>query len=163
MPPSAVFLRQLAEEVAAWATFDAGLNAPARELFLFVLHAAHESGDLGIRAHVATGLARQEIHLSNQDTALALVQLAHTAADVRTPNAVSMLHTVNALAYAKKPDSNQCRCFIQLTMDGYKPESIDNDPPWIRYFTPVKLSGDTANTLFDLLITEPRAVPEQSW
>jgi hypothetical protein len=83
------------------------------------------------------------------------VQLAHTAADVLTPNAVSMLHTVKALAYAKKPDPDQCHQFIQLAMDSYKPESIDNDPPWIRFFTPAKLNGDTANALFDLVITNP--------
>ncbi|MGH3833363.1 MAG: hypothetical protein ACRDRS_23500 [Pseudonocardiaceae bacterium] len=142
---------QLAD-LAAWANFDAGLNTQARELFLLGLHAAHESGDLGIRAHVATGLARQEIHTGNPDAALELVQLAHTAADVLTPNAVSMLHTVKALAYARKPDSIQCRRFIQLGMDHYKPESIENDPPWLRFFTPAKLNGDAANALFDLLI-----------
>ncbi|MGH3718887.1 MAG: helix-turn-helix transcriptional regulator [Pseudonocardiaceae bacterium] len=148
----AATVAQLAD-LAAWATFDAGLNTQARELFLLGLRAAHESGDLGIRAHVATGLARQEIHTGNPDAALELVQLAHTAADVLTPNAVSMLHAVKALAYAKKPDSTQCRRFIQLTMDHYKPESIENDPPWLRFFTLAKLNGDTANALFDLLIT----------
>ncbi|MGH3427271.1 MAG: hypothetical protein ACRDQZ_06845, partial [Mycobacteriales bacterium] len=74
-------------------------------------------------------------------------------ADVLTPNAVSMLHAVKALAYAKKPDSIQCRRFIHLATDHYTPESIEDDPPWLRFFTLAKLNGDTANALFDLLIT----------
>jgi transcriptional regulator with XRE-family HTH domain len=148
----AATVAQLAD-LAAWATFDAGLYAQARDLFLLGLHAARESGDLGIRAHVATGLARQEIHMGNVDTALELVQLAHTAADTLTPNAVSMLHTVKALAYAKRPDADQCRRFAQLAADRYRPETAADDPPWIQFFTPAKLTGDTANAMFDLLVS----------
>lgn len=120
--------------------------------FLLGLHAARNSGDLGIRAHVATGLARQEIHLGNTDGALELVQLAHTAADTLTPNAVSMLHTVKALAYGKRGDSDQCRRFTELAADTYRPETISGDPQWIQFFTPAKLTGDAANAMFDLLI-----------
>ncbi len=148
----AAVVAQLAD-LAAWATFDAGLYDQARDLFLLGLHTARESEDLGIRAHVATGMARQEIHLGNTDTALELVQLAHTAADTLPPNAVSMLHAVKALAYAKKPDADQCRRFTQLAADSYKPETAADDPPWIQFFTPAKLVGDSANALFDLLVT----------
>lgn len=148
----AVAVAQLAD-LAAWSTFDAGLYEQARELFLLGLDAARESGDLGIRAHVATGLARQEIHLGNTEAALGLVQLAHSAADALPPNALSMLHTVKALAYAKKPDADQCRRFIHLAADSYKPETAADDPPWLQFFTPTKLVGDTANALFDLVVT----------
>lgn len=147
----AATVAQLAD-LAAWATFDAGLYDQARDLFLLGLHAARESGDLGIRAHVATGLARQEIHLGDTDTALELVQLAHTAADTLTPNAVSMLHTVKALAYGKKGDADQCQRFTELAADCYRPETVADDPPWIQFFTPAKLTGDSANAMFDLLV-----------
>jgi transcriptional regulator with XRE-family HTH domain len=147
----AATVAQLAD-LAAWATFDAGLYDKARDLFLLGLHAARESGDLGIRAHVATGLARQEIHLGNPDGALELVQLAHTAADTLTPNAVAMLHAVKALAYAKKADTSQCRRFTELAADTYRPETIADDPQWIQFFTPAKLTGDSANAMFDLLV-----------
>ncbi len=147
----AATVAQLAD-LAAWATFDAGLHAPARALFLLGLQFAHESGDLGIRAHVATGLARQEITVGNPDTALELVQLAQTAGDALTPNAVSMLHVVNALAYARKSDSTQCHRSVQTATDCYRTDLIGNDPAWIRFFSPAKLDGDTANALFDLLV-----------
>lgn len=147
----AVTVAQLAD-LAAWATFDAGLYDQARDLFLLGLHAARESGDPGIRAHVVTGLARQEIHLGDADTGLALVQLAHTAADALSPNAVSMLQTVKALAYGKKGDADQCQRFTELAAGCYKHEALAGDPPWMQFFTPAKLTGDSANAMFDLLV-----------
>ena len=147
----AATVAQLAD-LAAWATFDTGLHRHARELFLLGLQAAHESGDLGMRAHVATGLARQEIATGRPDVALELVQLAHTAADALTPNAVSMLHAVKALAYARKSDTTGCHRFVHAATDCYRPDLIGNDPAWIRFFSPAKLDGDTANALFDLLV-----------
>lgn len=147
----AVTVARLAD-LAGWATFDAGLHAQARKLFLLGLRAAHESGDPGIRAHVATGLARQEISAGNPDTGLELVQLAQSARDALSPNAVSMLHTVQALAYARVPDSDRCWQAVHAATDTYRSELIDRDPPWIRYFSPAKLQGDTANALFDLLV-----------
>jgi hypothetical protein len=56
------------------------------------------------------------------------------------------------LAYAKKPDADQCRRFTQLAADSYKSETAADDPPWIQFFTPAKLAGDSANALFDLLV-----------
>ncbi|HEY2765276.1 MAG TPA: helix-turn-helix transcriptional regulator [Pseudonocardiaceae bacterium] len=137
-------------DLAAWATFDSGHHAPARRLFLFGLHAAHESGDLGIRAHVASGLARQEIHTGNWADGLELTQLGFTATDALTPNAIAMLHTVKALAYARKLDVAQCHLCIGDAIDTYRPDSAGNDPAWIRYFTPAKLDGDLANAMYDL-------------
>jgi hypothetical protein len=81
-----------------------------------------------------------------------VVQLAHTAAGELTPNAVSMLHTVKALAYAKKPDPDQCHRFVQLAVDHYRPEAIDDDSPWLRYFTPASLNGAAASAMFELAI-----------
>lgn len=64
-----------------------------------------ESGNLGMLARLAAGLARQEITAGDPDTAVELVQLAHTANDALTPNAVSTLQAVKALAYARKSDA----------------------------------------------------------
>jgi transcriptional regulator with XRE-family HTH domain len=139
-------------DLTGWATFDAGHHAPARQLFLLGLHTARESGDLGVRAHVASGLARQEIHAGNWAGGLELTQLALTAIDTLTPNAIAMLHTVKALAYARKLDTTECRRCIGAAIDTYQPDSISNDPPWIRYFTPAKLDGDLANAMYDLLL-----------
>ncbi|MGH3795603.1 MAG: hypothetical protein ACRDSP_12005 [Pseudonocardiaceae bacterium] len=137
-------------DLAGWATFDSGRQAPARQLFLLGLHAAHESGDLGIRAHVASGLARQEIHAGNWADGLELTQLGFTATNALTPNAIAMLHTVKALAYARKLDVAECHLCIGDAIDTYQPDSVPNDPPWIRYFTPAKLDGDLANAMYDL-------------
>lgn len=58
-----------------------------------------------MRAHIASGLARQEIYIGNWAAGLDLTQLAFTATEALTPNAIAMLHTVKALAYARKLDA----------------------------------------------------------
>lgn len=65
-------------DIAAWFTFDAGQHEPARGLSLLSLQAARESGDLGMRANVASGLARQEIRKGNWAAGLDLTQPATT-------------------------------------------------------------------------------------
>jgi hypothetical protein len=137
-------------DLAGWATFDSGRHSAARRLFLLGLHAARESGDLGMRAHVASGLARQEIYIGNWAAGLDLTQLAFTATEALTPNAIAMLHTVKALAYARKLDAAQCRQCLGTAIDAYQPGSVAKDPPWIRYFTPAKLEGDLANAMYEL-------------
>lgn len=83
---------------------------------------------------------------------LELTQLASTATDAFTPNAMAMLHTVNALGYARKQDAAQCHRCIGAATNAYRPDSLANDPPWIQYFTPAKLEGDLANAMCDLVL-----------
>ncbi|MGH3925997.1 MAG: hypothetical protein ACRDTT_24590, partial [Pseudonocardiaceae bacterium] len=129
-------------------TFDAGRHESARQLSLLGLQAARESGDLGMRAWVASGLARQEIQDDNWADGLELIQLAFTAGEVLTPNAIAMLHTWKALAYARKRDTAECCRCIGIATDTYRPDSIANDPPWLRYFTPTQFDF----AMYDLVV-----------
>ncbi|HEU0088188.1 MAG TPA: hypothetical protein VFQ77_11170 [Pseudonocardiaceae bacterium] len=140
--------------LASWATFDAGYHEPARQLSLLGLRAARESGDLGIRAWVASGLARQEIQLGDWAGGLELIQLARTGGDALTANALADLHIVTARAYARQPDTPQCLRHLGLAAETYRPDSVGTGPPWLRYFTPAKLEGDLANARYDLLLTD---------
>ncbi|MGH3975170.1 MAG: helix-turn-helix transcriptional regulator, partial [Pseudonocardiaceae bacterium] len=151
----------LLADLAGWVTFDCGDYASAQQLFLLGLHAGRESGDVGIRAFVACGLARQEIHTGNWKNGLELAQLASTATDAFTPNAIAMLHTVKAFGYARKQDAAQCRRHIGAAIDTYQPDSTADDPSWIRYFTPAQLEGDLANAMCDLILGDAD-VPNQA-
>lgn len=142
----------LLADTGAWVMFDCGDYAAARQLFLLGLHAAHESGDLGIRGFIACGLALQEIHTGNWAGGLELTQLASTATDAFTPNAMAMLYTVKALGCASKQDAAQCHRCIGAATDTYRPDSLANDPPWIRYFTPATLEGDLTKAMCDLVL-----------
>ncbi len=139
-------------DIASWATFDAGYHEPARQLFLLGLHAARESGDLGIRTHIASCSARQEIQGGNCAGGLELTQLAFAAGDALPPNAIAELYIVKALAYARKLDTAECFRCIGTAINTYQPDSTSDDPPWLRYFTPVKLEGDLANARYDLVL-----------
>ena len=147
---TAVMTAKLAD-TAAWATFDAGRHESARQLSLLGLKAARESGDLGMRACVASGMARREIHRGNWQGGLELTQLAFTAGEALTPNAVADLHTVQALAYARKRDTSECRRYISAAVENYRPDSAANDPFWLN-FTPAQLDRDLAFAAYDLAV-----------
>jgi len=146
----AVVTAKLADS-AAWATFDAGYHEPARQLSLFGLQAARQSGDLGMRACVASGLARREIYTGNWTGGLELIQLAFTAGDTLSPNAIADLHTVSALAYARKQDDTQCRRYLAAAVDAHRPDSVSDDPFWLN-FTPAQLDRDSAFARYDLVV-----------
>lgn len=139
-------------DIAAWFTFDAGQHEPARGLSLLGLQAARESGDLGMRANVASGLARQEIRQGNWAAGLELTQLALIAGDALTPNAIADLHIVNAFAYARKRDTVQCRRCMGAATDIYRPDSISSDPPWLRSFTPALVERELTYVMCDLVL-----------
>jgi hypothetical protein len=145
----------LLADLAGWVTFDCGQYAAARELFLLGLHAARESGDLGIRAFIACGMASQEIHIGNWAGGLDLTQLAFTATNALTPNTRAMVHTVNAVGYARKQDAAQCHRCIEAATDAYRPESLANDPPWMQYLTPAQHEENLANVMCDLVLGDP--------
>jgi hypothetical protein len=97
-------------------------------------------------------LASQEIRTGNWAGGLDLTQLASTAAKAFTPNMTAMLHMVNALGYARKHDAAQCHRSIEAATDAYQPDSLANDPPWLRYFTAVALDGDLIKARYDLVL-----------
>lgn len=152
---TAVMAAKIAD-TAAWTAFDAGHPESARQLSLLGLKSAHESGDLGMRACVASGMARREIHRGNWKNGLELTQLAFTAGDALTPNAVADLHTVRALAFARKHDTSQCRRYRAAAVETYRPDSSRNDPFWLD-FTPAQLDRDLAFATYDLAVNDPSA------
>jgi len=145
----------LLADLAGWVTFDCGQYTAARELFLLGLHAARESGDLGIRAFIACGMASQEIHIGNWVGGLDLTQLAFTATNALTPNTKAMVHTVNAVGYARKQDATQCHRSLEAATEAYRPESLANDPLWMQYLTPVQHEENLTNVLCDLVLGDP--------
>jgi len=104
-----------------------------------------------MRACVASGLARREIYTDNWAGGLELIQLAFTAGDALSPNAVADLHTVSALAYARKQDDTQCHRYIGAAIDAHRPDSVSDDPFWLN-FTPAQLERDSAFARYDLVV-----------
>jgi DNA-binding XRE family transcriptional regulator len=139
-------------DIAAWIIFDCGRYEPARQLSLFGLQAAGESGDLGMRAWIASGLARQELYRGDSAAGLELTQLAFTAGDALTPNAIADLHTVKALAYARKQDTAECLRCLGAAADSYRPDSVADEPPWLLDFTPARFERNLAFTRYYLLL-----------
>ncbi|HEU0129351.1 MAG TPA: hypothetical protein VFQ48_12205, partial [Pseudonocardiaceae bacterium] len=147
----AVLTAKLAD-LAAWVTFDCGYHLAAQQLSLLGLQAAREADDLGMRAWIASGLARQEIYLGHWPAGLELTQLAFTASDALTPNALADLHTVKALAYARKQDTAACLRCLGLATDTYRPDSISDEPIWLLDFTPARFERNLAFTRYYLLL-----------
>ena len=137
---------------ASWATFDTGHHEPAQQVSLLGLRAAHQSGDLGVRAWVASGLACREIHVGHWARGLEFTQLALTAGDALTPNGLAYLHAVKALAYARKHDTATCLRYIGTATDPYQPDSVSTGPAWLGFLTPARFQGLLTKAKYDLLL-----------
>lgn len=145
-------------DIAAWTSFDAGLQESSRRIFRLGMRAAKESEDQGIICHVASGLARQEIAANRPDEALALVDMA--TGDVAV-SSLAMLAAVRAQAFALTGDRAQVYKQISLAESIYsRVPDLYSDPRWMWYYTENKLHGDIGDALFYLFAVTRRPVAE---
>lgn len=132
-------------DTAAWASFDAGDKDTARRVFASGVTAARESGDAGMVAHVASGLARLEIEAKRPKEALA--QLPKS----QEPLTGSMLAVVRAQAYGALGERRECLAEVSLAERLHPgPAAVEAAPAWFQYFTTDKLTADVGLALWRL-------------
>ncbi len=156
----------LLADLAAWTTFDAGLDQPARELFVLGLGAARESGDHSLLTNVADGFARLELYARDTKSAFDLICLGQSLSSQLPTSARARLEILAAQAFAQVSDLQACRNHIHLGEDHYARAELAKDPDWMQYFTPATLEKDIATAQYDLALQSGQrdeAVFERLW
>ncbi|MBZ6142485.1 transcriptional regulator [Streptomyces olivaceus] len=121
--------------VAGWMTFDAGRHAAAQRIFISALHAAAESGDKRIGAHILQCMARQMSHLRHIDDALDLVALAQFGARRHlTPAATSMLAALEARFHAILGRTTDSEAAAGRALDAYGRVETGAEDPHMTFF-----------------------------
>jgi hypothetical protein len=138
-------------ELAGWMSYDVGLQPTAQKYFVLALHAAKEAGDRPLGAYVLSSMSRQMIHLGRPDDALELIHLAqYGSRDTATATTVSMLHAMEARAYAGLGEPRKCHRAVRMAEEAFTDTRPAEDPDWIRFFSEGELNAENAHSYRDL-------------
>ncbi|MBB1243261.1 hypothetical protein GL263_06740 [Streptomyces durbertensis] len=152
-------------ELAGWMSYDVGIQPTAQKYFVLALHASKEAGDKAFGAFVLSKMARQMIHLHRPEDALELVHLAqYGSRDGATARTQSMLHAVEARAYANMGQPKQCHRAAKMAEAVFaeveefeEAGAREREPDWIRFFSEAELSAETAHAYRDLAYVAGRS------
>jgi tetratricopeptide (TPR) repeat protein len=145
-------------ELAGWMSYDVGLQPNAQKYFVLALHAAKEAGDRPLGAYVLSNMSRQMIHLGRPDDALELIHLAqYGSRDTATATTQSMLHAMEARAYASMGQVNKCHRAVRMAEESFADSRAGEDPDWIRFFSEAELNAENAHSYRDLAYVAGRS------
>ncbi|MDB1089635.1 hypothetical protein PJ985_18935 [Streptomyces sp. ACA25] len=146
-------------ELAGWMSYDIGLQPTAQKYFVLALHAAKEAGDRPLGAYILSKMSRQMIHLGRADDALELIQLAqYGSRDGATARTRSMLHTLEARAYATMGRPSRCHRAVRTAEEVFgEIGSGEAEPDWIGFFSEAELNAENAHSYRDLAYVAGRS------
>lgn len=146
-------------ELAGWMSYDVGMQPTAQKYFVLALHAAKEAGDRALGSYVLSDMSRQMIHLGRPEDALELTHLAqYGSREAATARTQSMLHAMEARAYANMGQPGKCKRAVRMAEDTFEDIGrADGDPDWIRFFSEAELHAQNAHSYRDLAYSSGRS------
>ncbi|WP_329137057.1 hypothetical protein OG552_26530 [Streptomyces sp. NBC_01476] len=144
--------------LAGWMSYDVGLQPTAQKYLVLALHAAREAGDRPLGAFILSSMSRQMIHLERPDDALELIHLAqYGSRETASATTQSMLHALEARAYANMGQVNKCHRAVRLAEDTFADGRADENPAWISFFNEAELHAENAHSYRDLAYVAGRS------
>ena len=126
--------------LAGWMSYDIGMHPSAQKYYVLALHAAKEAGDRPFGALILSDMGRQMIHLAQ-----------YGSRDTATARTQSLMHVLEARAYANLGEVNRCFRAARLAEDSFSDISgHDPEPDWIRFFSEAELNAENAHSYRDL-------------
>jgi hypothetical protein len=100
---------------------------------------------------VLSSMSRQMIHVGRPDDALELIHLAqYGSRDTATATTQSMLHAMEARAYAGLGEVRKCHRAVRMAEEAFIDARPAEDPDWIRFFSEAELNAENAHSYRDL-------------
>jgi hypothetical protein len=146
-------------ELAGWMSYDIGLQPTAQKYFVLALHAAKEAEDRPLGAFILAQMSRQMIHLGRGEDALELIHLAqYGSRDRATARTRSMLHAMEARAYATLGQPPKCHRAVRMAQEAFEEiEPREMEPNWISFFSEAELNAENAHSYRDLAYVAGRS------
>ena len=158
--------------LVGWMSFDAGMNGPAQQYFVYGLQAAHEADDENTRLGIAAILGKMSYHMravGHPDTALQLINMALN----QVPNDRRRYNTVRATLWNLRAHMMapmgvsylpEIRNAISLAVDLYGESQHDETDPTVsrfwKYASEAELAGVAAISYRDLADEKPELADE---
>jgi hypothetical protein len=139
-------------ELAGYMAVDTGRHGLAQRYYIQALRLSQAAGD---RAYGGYVLAAGMSHLAGQlGSPREITQLARAASegarDQATPTVRAMFHAAEARGHAVLGDVRSCEAALARAAAEMEKSNPQEDPDWIRHFTPAYLSDEFAHCYRDL-------------
>ncbi|MFI7301417.1 sporulation protein [Streptomyces sp. NPDC050121] len=139
--------------IAGWSALDMGRHALAQRHFIQALRMAKAAGSMNVGCHILTNLALQTTLRGYPDAAVDMAQGAYDRArHGAAPRVLAFARLIEARAHARLGDRRSAAA--ALTDSERLLQRADaapgNEPSWIGYYTPARMSADAVEIHRDL-------------
>ncbi|MEU9979320.1 sporulation protein [Streptomyces sp. NPDC051014] len=143
--------------VAGWSALDMGRHSLAQRHFIQALRMAKAAGSMNVGCHVLTNLALQTTLRGYPDAAVDMAQGAYDRARHQAaPRVLAFARLIEARAHARLGDRRAAAA--ALTDSERLLQRADtapgNEPSWISYYTPARMSADAVEIHRDLKLPD---------
>ncbi|MEU7749605.1 hypothetical protein [Nonomuraea sp. NPDC049158] len=140
-------------ELVAWTAYDLGRHGLAQRYFLQGLRLAQASGDRMMGGLLLADMSHQANYLGRYNQAIQLARAAQEGCkDIATATPMALFYAMEARAHAGNGDEAQCARALLQAEKFFSKRSVDDDPPWSRYFDAAELASEGAHCYRDLRI-----------
>lgn len=139
-------------ELSGYQAVDMGADGVAQRRYLRALQLSQAAGDRTYGAYLlAVSLGHLALHCNHPEAALrvALAAVAGGGA-AASPATRAALHAVVARAHARRGHVSECTAELVAAEVALGRSVADDEPAWIRYFTPAYLADEMAHCFYDL-------------
>jgi transcriptional regulator with XRE-family HTH domain len=139
-------------EMIGYQAVDIGANSLALRYYTASIRFSEAAGDRAFGAHLlAANIAHLALHAGHPDDALRVVLAAQREIGAATPPAVrSASFAVEARVHAKMGNEKPCTAALVVAESSLSRSDPEDEPTWIRYFTPAYLKDEIAHCMHDL-------------
>jgi hypothetical protein len=139
-------------EMVGYQAVDVGAYGLAQRYYLHSLGFSAAVGGRAYASHlIAANVAHLALHTGHPHEAVRLVQAAHQGnAGQTSPAAEAAFHSVEARAHARLLDEPMTTRALAAADAALERSTAENEPVWMRYFTPADLEDEKAHCMHDL-------------
>ncbi|HEU0089394.1 MAG TPA: hypothetical protein VFQ77_17420 [Pseudonocardiaceae bacterium] len=138
-------------QLCGWAAYDLGEQGLAQRYYIAGLRAAHTADDRPFGAHILANLANQASSQGQPAEAVTFIETALAGVRGRaTPALLAELYQRQAQACAALRDTSAYTTAISRARTQVEQLKPDDDPPWLYWLDPLRISVNAGTYLLDL-------------
>ncbi|GIJ22860.1 helix-turn-helix domain-containing protein [Micromonospora lutea] len=139
-------------ELCGYQAVDTGAHGLAQRRYLRALRLTQAGDDRVFGSYLlAVNIGHLALHCGHPEPALRMALTAVRGSEPQaTPRVTAALHAVVARAYARLGHESDCLTHLDIADRHLARSKPENEPSWIRYFTPAYLADEIAHCFHDL-------------
>ncbi|MFC1418533.1 MFS transporter [Streptacidiphilus cavernicola] len=138
--------------LAGWMAFDTGQHEAAQRYYIQALRLARAAADVPFGGYVLASMSLQATYRGAAEEGVDLAQAAiERNRGLATARTMSFFHLVEARAHARAGSAHACAQALAAAESRLeRARAVDDDPPWIDFYSYDRLAADAAECYRDL-------------